>query len=389
MEKTYDVFISYSRKDYLDAKKQVIPGNVVSQIKELLTKEGISFWFDEEGIYSGQSFTTKIVSSIEASRIFLFLSTENSNKSRWTCKEIATADELGMHIIPVRIDETPYSRQVLFRIADLDYVEYYANPEEAKQDIVHAIKTYLQEQSQLAAGAQEPTPVVAQSAKPIHRPTAPIEKSDDQKRKMLRILLPSLAGLLVVMLAAWWFWPKGQPVTESEGKRGQEVINTDTLQQEQPEVKELPIPVPSQPKQPAKPKAQADTARVKQVLEQYARSIVEKDFDALDTLYAPQLERFQDATNLSREKVIEKHESYEQAFSAVIRSADYRWETLKVIPLANGRTDVECVQDFRIQRTANSRKPNYYVLEQHFVLDRDYRIVSVFDIHQSQKFVRN
>ena len=367
-----------------------MPGNVVSQIKELLTNEGISFWFDEEGIYSGQSFTTKIVSSIEASRIFLFLSTENSNKSRWTCKEIATADELGMHIIPVRIDETPYSRQVLFRIADLDYVEYYANPEEAKQDIVHAIKTYLREQSQLAAGAQEPTPVVEQSAKPIHRPTPPIENSDDQKRKMLRILLPSLVGLLVVILAAWWFWPKGQLATKTNDSGKLEVTNTDTLQQAQPEVEELPIPdSPQSQQQPIKPKMQRDTARVKQVLEQYARSIVEKDFEALDTLYAPQLERFQEASNMSREKVIESHQNYEQKFSAVIRSATYRWETLKIIPLANGRTDVECVQDFRLQRTANSRKPNYYVLEQHFVLDRDYRIVSVFDIHRSSRVSKN
>ncbi|MBR6018311.1 MAG: TIR domain-containing protein [Paludibacteraceae bacterium] len=145
MEKSYDVFISYSRADYVDENKQVIPGNVVSQIKELLSREGISFWFDEEGIYSGQNFVTKIVAGIEDSKVLLFLSSENSNKSRWTCKEIATADELGMHIIPVRIDQTPYNRQVLFRIADLDYVEYYVDPEQAMQDVVHAIKTYLQE----------------------------------------------------------------------------------------------------------------------------------------------------------------------------------------------------------------------------------------------------
>ena len=108
MEQKYDVFISYSRKDYVDENKNVIPGNVVSKIKDALSEAGISYWFDEEGIYSGQNFTEKIVSNIEASKIFLFLSTANSNESKWTSKEIATADEFGKHIIPVRIDKTPY-----------------------------------------------------------------------------------------------------------------------------------------------------------------------------------------------------------------------------------------------------------------------------------------
>ena len=145
MEQKYDVFISYSRRDYVDENKNVIPNNVVSQIKEVLSKEGISFWFDEEGIYSGQDFTEKIVSNIEKSKVFLFLSTKSANTSKWTCKEIAVADELGKHIIPVRIDKTPYNNKVLFRIADLNFVEYYVNPDEGNKEMVQAIKTYLEE----------------------------------------------------------------------------------------------------------------------------------------------------------------------------------------------------------------------------------------------------
>lgn len=368
MEQKYDVFISYSRKDYLDAKKRVIPGNVVSQIKDLLAKEGITYWFDEEGIYSGQSFTTKIVSSIEASRIFLFLSTENSNKSRWTCKEIATADELGMHIIPVRIDQTPYSRQVLFRIADLDYVEYYANPKEAMQDIVHAIKTYLQEQSMISAGVQETGMATTQPVKQVRRLDTQNPKPNMKQQKMLRILLPLLIGLILAF-TAWLVWPKG-----STGEEPLHEPLVDTLRHEPSGTEDVPT----------HKSTQLDTVRVRKVLEQYARNVVEKDFAALETLYAPHLERFQESTNVTREKVIESHQNYEQKFSAVIRSATYRWETLKVIPLANGNADVVCVQDFHLQRTANSTKPNYYVLEQHFRLNSDYQIVSVFDIQVSK-----
>jgi len=144
MEQVYDIFISYSRKDYLDENQNIIPDNVVSTIKDTLTKEGISFWFDEECIYSGQNFIEKIVNNIESSKLFLYLSTANANNSRWTCKEIASANEFGKPIIPVRIDRSPYNKKVMFLISDLDYIEYYNNPETGLRDMVLSIKAHLQ-----------------------------------------------------------------------------------------------------------------------------------------------------------------------------------------------------------------------------------------------------
>ena len=146
----YDVFISYSRKDYVDAEGKVIPGNVVSLVKKTLKKNNISFWFDEDGIYSGQNFVEKIVTNIECSAIVLFLSSANSNDSKWTSKEIACADEAGKHIIPLRIDDSPYNKQIRFRIADLDYIDYSVNPKKALQELIRSINAYLEEhQTQL------------------------------------------------------------------------------------------------------------------------------------------------------------------------------------------------------------------------------------------------
>lgn len=147
-----DVFISYARKDYVDQAGKVIPGNPISAIRQRLEQEGISYWFDEEGIYSGQNFVDKIVTNLEASRLFLFLSTANANQSDWTCKEIASAAELGKPIIPVRIDSTPYNRKVMFRIADIDYVPYYQNPEKGMDSMVESIRHHLEE---LAAREQK------------------------------------------------------------------------------------------------------------------------------------------------------------------------------------------------------------------------------------------
>lgn len=151
----YDVFISYSRKDYLDEQKNVIPGNVVSQIKEALMGAGITFWFDEEGIYHGQNFIKIITQNIEASRVFLFLSSVNSNQSTWTSREIGIADVRKKHIIPFRIDQSRYNPEVEFRIVNLDYIDYYTNPKKGIAEMVDSIKKYLEQERNQAEWARE------------------------------------------------------------------------------------------------------------------------------------------------------------------------------------------------------------------------------------------
>lgn len=136
----YDVFISYARKDYVDEKGHVLPGNPVSRVMKSLSDAGISYWFDTQGIYSGDDFAEKIITSIEKSEIFVFLSTEHANHSPWTRKEIACAHELNKRIIPVRIDHSSYDKAVMFRIVDLDYIDYARNPELALQELVKTIQ---------------------------------------------------------------------------------------------------------------------------------------------------------------------------------------------------------------------------------------------------------
>jgi len=147
MEQTkYDVFISYSRKDYVDEHKNVIPGNEVSKIKEALTKAGITYWFDEEGVYSGDEFAKVIVRNIKASKMFVFLSTVNSNQSEWTAREIATAYMHKKKIIPVRIDDSVYHDDVILYISLLSHVDYYDNPEKGRQELIRSINAYLAEE---------------------------------------------------------------------------------------------------------------------------------------------------------------------------------------------------------------------------------------------------
>lgn len=138
----YDVFISYSRKDYVDESGDVIKGNIIEKIKNLLKDNGISFWIDEDGINSGDEFAHLIANSIKNSKILIFVSSENSNKSEWTRKEIATAISYKKKIIPFKCDDAPYDDSINFYISDFDYIAYH-NEEKSFKRLVSSIKQHL------------------------------------------------------------------------------------------------------------------------------------------------------------------------------------------------------------------------------------------------------
>lgn len=142
----YDVFISYSRRDYQDENKQVIPGNIVSQIKDLFDANNISYWFDEDGVFSGDAFAPIIARNIKSSSIFLFISSKSSNRSEWTSNEIATAHTYKKKIIPFKYDESIYNDSVIIYIARLDYIDYPTHPDKALQRLLVSVQTYLQEE---------------------------------------------------------------------------------------------------------------------------------------------------------------------------------------------------------------------------------------------------
>lgn len=147
-EQKYDVFISYSRKDYVDGNGNVIPGNIVSKIRDTLDKMNVSYWFDENGVYSGDEFAPLIARAIRNSEIFLFISSHNSNASDWTSNEIATAHAYKKKIIPFRVDDSVFNDAVILYIAKLDYIDYTKNQEKAFNRLKDSIGTHLKQKAE-------------------------------------------------------------------------------------------------------------------------------------------------------------------------------------------------------------------------------------------------
>lgn len=155
MNNKYDIFISYSRKDYVDEHGIVIENGIVQRIRKALEAEGISYWFDQEGIYSGDQFAEVIVQNIVASRIFLFISTKNSNQSVWTSKEVATANKFNKIIVPFCYDDADFSSKFLLYLVDQDKIEYTKDKLGAINRLIKSVKQKLETLRRNAEIAEE------------------------------------------------------------------------------------------------------------------------------------------------------------------------------------------------------------------------------------------
>lgn len=108
------VFISYSRKDQEQAYA----------ICGLLNKNGISYWIDKEGKYSGSNFKGVIVEQIKKSSVVLFLSSQSSNQSSNVIKEIGISVHYQKPIIPIKLDTYSYDVNIEYDLCNIDYIEY-------------------------------------------------------------------------------------------------------------------------------------------------------------------------------------------------------------------------------------------------------------------------
>ena len=139
--KKYDVFISYSRKDKA----------IVDEIRQLLDANSITYWLDTEKIRMGSEFMGDIVDAIEKSDLVLFISSVNSNASHNVAKEISIADKFKKTILPVRIDDAPYSSVIEYDLIGVDYIDYSKRSNESLEKLRKSILARLLISDTLAA----------------------------------------------------------------------------------------------------------------------------------------------------------------------------------------------------------------------------------------------
>ena len=124
-----DIFISYSRKDSAAA----------AAICAILNEANLSYWIDVNGIYSGENYKDSIVKAIKGSKIVLFLSSENSNKSAHVAKEIGIADKYNKVIIPIRLDTSAYNPKMDYDLSSIDAIDFTSTDDKNTRKLHAAI----------------------------------------------------------------------------------------------------------------------------------------------------------------------------------------------------------------------------------------------------------
>lgn len=118
----FDVFISYSRKDT----------TIANRICDAFDRVGISYFIDRQGIGGGMEFPQVIVEAIGQSRLFLFLASENSYKSKFTNNEILYAFNEKPHnsMLPYIIDGSCLPQDLRFVFASINIRNVVEHPVE-------------------------------------------------------------------------------------------------------------------------------------------------------------------------------------------------------------------------------------------------------------------
>ncbi len=165
MDNKYDVFISYSRHDT----------NVVNQFVDRLEREGFSVWIDRDGIESGDAFKRIILQAIKNSAVVLFFSSQHSNQSSWTAKEIGVAVKYQKTVIPILLDGSNFNEEVEFDLINLDFIDY--------QDA--SLRGMMMDRLVKSLKAKIPNPIGQKKAEEAHlkAEAAERERLEQERRK--------------------------------------------------------------------------------------------------------------------------------------------------------------------------------------------------------------
>lgn len=122
---------------------------IQGKTRQLLDANSITYWLDTEKNRMGSEFMGDIVDAIEKSDLVLFISSVNSNASHNVAKEISIADKFKKTILPVRIDDAPYSSVIEYDC--VDYIDYSKRSNESFEKLRKSILARLLISDTLAA----------------------------------------------------------------------------------------------------------------------------------------------------------------------------------------------------------------------------------------------
>lgn len=116
----HDIFISYSTDDK----------DVMLEVCRQFEAAGLECWYDKRNITLGDRWMGAITEAIEASKVFVLIYSENSNKSKEVRKEVLIADNSDCVIVPFCISDCEMDSNLAYCLKSLQWLDATSNPVE-------------------------------------------------------------------------------------------------------------------------------------------------------------------------------------------------------------------------------------------------------------------
>ncbi|MGA8480422.1 MAG: toll/interleukin-1 receptor domain-containing protein [Chthoniobacterales bacterium] len=117
----HDVFISYAEEDKSTANAACTA----------LESEGISCWIAPRDIRPGAKWEQAIMDAISASRVMVLVFSEHANRSEHVQREVGTAFDNGITVIPFRLSNTKPTGILEYYLRPVQWLDAFTQPLES------------------------------------------------------------------------------------------------------------------------------------------------------------------------------------------------------------------------------------------------------------------
>lgn len=147
---SYDVFISYSRKDK----------DKVDEIVRFLGEKGVHVWLDRAEINDEQAWTKHVAPAIATSKLLLLMVSKDSLASDPVIGELRVAKSQGLPILPILLDGSEIPAETNLLIGSPTWVDA-----QERDEIIRKVRTRVF--APFVVGSSEQTTMLVHSTHPI------------------------------------------------------------------------------------------------------------------------------------------------------------------------------------------------------------------------------
>ena len=376
------IFISYKRED----KDKVFP------LKDKIeSATGEKCWIDLDGIESDAHFVNVIIRAIDEADIFLFMYSKRHSKLKdyekdYTVRELNYAQEEGKRIVFVNLDHTPLTKWFKFMFSSKQQVD--ATSEDAFNHLLQDINKWFgnkfSSETIRIGGSNDDSHNGNHTLRGlfqlINRSKLPV-----WLKKSLKAIIYLVIFIAIVIFILGFFLfvelikPKNEKTntpSDIDSVYTDTIHNipdiSDTIARDSLQLRTQPLDFPNED-------------NIKHLLQQFADFCSENDYEGLESVYAPEVLRYHDLKKTTpRSQIIQRHRNYDTKSGVCAKHFNYQWNTLKITKISNSNAEVICLLDYSIYRV-DETKQDEFLLEQHLVINKDYKIVSIYDIPQKNK----